>query len=549
MKAASITTSADASIATKFTFTSPVFLQNGVEYALVALSDSNNYLIHISQTDTIGYDGVRISSQPYNGVLFKSQNASAWTADQTQDMKFIIRRAEFSSTPVTIELIPPKLGYTDLGFNPFNFITGSKRCRVVHRNNGFAVGEYARFKTRQVITSINGIDAANIFNIDLPIISVELDSYVVEFLGTATSTATGQAGGGYIAALENYEFETAMIEIAEVVPPGTSISYQAKVINHSDVASTYNMIPKENTTFEEVKVYPSQNNYSDATFPSGLSIIATLNPSSVLTSISPVIDLNRLAMTLVSNKIDSPDLTINDSALDYFVIAASTEIGSSKPFQLVDINGDGTVETLVVNSTSQPTLFSYLNNNINSGDVLRFTYSNITNASRDMVVVNKSQDSSGNLYFTIEAYNGSDVLTETTTGTTVAITWLSHFKSEYAAVGGSTHSKYVTKKINFSRPSDMLKIMFSAIIPSDANVEVYYKTGAGVSGDFIDSRYLKGTPVSGYTKSDTEFTDIVVNVENLSLFDSVMVKLVMKSINKSKVPRIKDFRVIACAAA
>ena len=36
-----------------------------------------------------------ISEQPYAGVLSKSQNASTWTADQHEDLKFSINRAEF----------------------------------------------------------------------------------------------------------------------------------------------------------------------------------------------------------------------------------------------------------------------------------------------------------------------------------------------------------------------------------------------------------------------------------------------------------------------
>jgi hypothetical protein len=91
--------------------------------------------------------------------------------------------------------------------------------------------------------------------------------------------------------------------------------------------------------------------------------------------------------------------------------------------------------------------------------------------------------------------------------------------------------------------------MFAAIIPPQAEVEIYYKTGVGASGDFIASRYYKLLPDTGYVKSETEFTDITASVENLQPFDSVIVKLVMKSINKSKVPRIKNFRVISCAAA
>ena len=38
-----------------------------------------------------------ISEQLYAGVLFKSQNASTWTADQYEDLKFKVNRAEFDT--------------------------------------------------------------------------------------------------------------------------------------------------------------------------------------------------------------------------------------------------------------------------------------------------------------------------------------------------------------------------------------------------------------------------------------------------------------------
>ena len=543
-KPSQVTTSTNASAPTTFKFDSPVFLQNGTEYALVVLSDSNSYTAWISETDTIDVQtGVRISSQPYNGVLFKSQNASAWTADQTQDLKFIIRRASFSQSPVTLQLIPPKLGYKDLGFNPLNFITGSGKCRVEHRNHGMIAGEKVMLKSRQVIDSINGIPASQIFNVEHTILSAELDSYVIEF--PTVSTATGKVGGGFITATENYEYQTAMLDIAEVVPAGTSISYAIKTVNHADVDMSQSIVPKENFDFDEVKVYPSSINYTNVAFPTGLAVTATLNPSSSLDSISPVIDLSRIALTMVSNKIDNPIVSeVNDSTLDYFLIANATTLGSSAPIQTADINSDGIIDTIVVNSSSQATLFNNMNNNLNVGDVLRFDYTSVTDSIKYMTITEKSQVGA-NLYFTLEGVSGETIMD--TTSNTVTIRWMSHFKSEYAPVGGSTHSKYVTKKINFSRPSEMLKIMFGAIIPTEAEVEIYYKTGYGVQGDFIATGYKKAIPKS-YTKSTGEFTEIVADVENLDPFDSVIVKLVMKSINKAKVPRIKNFRVIAVAA-
>ena len=50
-----------------------------------------------------------ISEQPYAGVLFKSQNASTWTADQYEDLKFTIRRATFNTQEVLLNSITVNL--------------------------------------------------------------------------------------------------------------------------------------------------------------------------------------------------------------------------------------------------------------------------------------------------------------------------------------------------------------------------------------------------------------------------------------------------------
>jgi len=78
-----VATSEDGSVATTFTFDSPIYLQNGVEYCIVVLTDSFNYRMWISQVGEtmVGTDRI-ISAQPALGSLFKSQNASTWTADQ-----------------------------------------------------------------------------------------------------------------------------------------------------------------------------------------------------------------------------------------------------------------------------------------------------------------------------------------------------------------------------------------------------------------------------------------------------------------------------------
>ena len=92
-----------AAVPTKFTFQAPVYIKASVEYCFVLLSDSNEYKVWISRMGDVEVSGDRtISEQPYAGVLFKSQNASTWTADQYEDLKFTVYRANFTATSGTV---------------------------------------------------------------------------------------------------------------------------------------------------------------------------------------------------------------------------------------------------------------------------------------------------------------------------------------------------------------------------------------------------------------------------------------------------------------
>jgi len=107
LKPSDITTSADASIATKITFDYPIYLAPNLEYAIVLLApQSNEYQVWIAEMDakTIqtknlpDTQAIRYSRQFGLGSLFKSQNGSIWTANQYQDMKFKLYKARFTST-------------------------------------------------------------------------------------------------------------------------------------------------------------------------------------------------------------------------------------------------------------------------------------------------------------------------------------------------------------------------------------------------------------------------------------------------------------------
>ena len=130
--------SSDGSTATTFTFESPVYLEDKHEYCFVVYSNSNDYECFISrmgETDLI--TGQTISGQPYAGSLFLSQNASTWTAEQTDDLKFHMKAAKFTTNETANivfenEHLPP----ADLQPNSVEVYSNQPFVRIYNYSHG-----------------------------------------------------------------------------------------------------------------------------------------------------------------------------------------------------------------------------------------------------------------------------------------------------------------------------------------------------------------------------------------------------------------------------
>ncbi len=103
-----INISDDASVPTTFEFESPVYLEGQREYAIIVISNSNEYNVWISRLGesdvaTLGSERnqVLVTTQRLLGSLFKSQNASTWTPSQYEDLTFELYRANFATTGFT----------------------------------------------------------------------------------------------------------------------------------------------------------------------------------------------------------------------------------------------------------------------------------------------------------------------------------------------------------------------------------------------------------------------------------------------------------------
>lgn len=116
----------DPSLYTEVKFDAPIVLQPGTEYCVVLIANTIKYEVYISQVGKtiLGTDRL-ISTQPYLGSLFKSQNSSTWTAAQDQDLMFRLMRASYNTSAPLVcqfELDEDELPTANVAYDTF-FIT------------------------------------------------------------------------------------------------------------------------------------------------------------------------------------------------------------------------------------------------------------------------------------------------------------------------------------------------------------------------------------------------------------------------------------------
>ena len=116
-----VNVSEDASVPTRVTFPSPIYLPSGEEYCVVLLAPTtNNYEAWVGrmgeptiETQSLpDAESVVISKQYIGGSLFKSQNGSIWTPSQFEDLKVTFYKADFAkSTDAEVTFYNPQLNY------------------------------------------------------------------------------------------------------------------------------------------------------------------------------------------------------------------------------------------------------------------------------------------------------------------------------------------------------------------------------------------------------------------------------------------------------
>ena len=133
LQSGEITTSTDASVATTFTFDSPVYMQGGAQYSICLLTNTPDHKVWISDLGTQDTSGNEISKQPHVGILFKSANNNSWVPSPTQDLKFTMRRASFDTSAAGLVTLQNKtLPVKTLKVNPLEMTDASTTLKINH---------------------------------------------------------------------------------------------------------------------------------------------------------------------------------------------------------------------------------------------------------------------------------------------------------------------------------------------------------------------------------------------------------------------------------
>lgn len=512
-----IFTSTDASIATRFKFKGPVYLQPGIEYCVKVLSNSTGYKLYVAQ---MGEANIKdptklISQQPYLGSFFQSQNNSTWTSNQLMDLTFQLNCAYFNTSTEGLFTVQNQSNVTALSklpANPFQVANGQTLVKVNYPNHGLPVGGQVTF-SGSTATIFNGNFAVN------KVINSDFFTIVV----STPQTFNGLTGGNVVSATKNIRYDSFKLDIGNdfSIKNGTNISTTVIMSSASNKDVTSISVDRNS---EYVLTNGSRYIHSDLNenlFLGGKkSIDVNYTMTSTTPYLSPVLDRNTIGLIVVENKINKP-LQSDSVSVDNHTIFT---------------NQSGVIFNVTTNIIGIPTSVDLTQFNIGAYITISGTTSN--NMTTQIISVdNTTTPYSVGVTGTLVA--------ETPTATTIV--QANGYISEIAPTGGTAESKYQTTAIALATPATGLQIMFSAVIPPASDIHVYYRVLNGSSNTKITDRVW--VPVTmNYTKSqDNHFVEQQYTINALSNFNIAQFKIVMTTTDTTQVPKISDFRAICLA--
>ena len=304
---------------TTFTFNEPIFLNYDEEYAIVLLSDCNSYEAYVGETYAfqLGSTEKRIDRQPSLGSLFKSQNGTTWTPDQTKDLAFDLFKAQFSTSGGTVVFENAPVPDMRLTNNPISTTAGTRTVSVLAPDHGFIVGDTVSISGFDSAGTglLNGIDSAGRLN-DFTHTITAVDGFGYQIEVGDSAEATGFVGGDVVKTSRQILMDIVVPQFDTLIPEDTNVTVDAKFTTGRSLAGNETRYVKD-TAFSGDLGILKQNEFSAPRIiaPTSIetsqlgsgekSVTIQTTFSTDRADVSPVIDLQRTGIIGISNRIDN----------------------------------------------------------------------------------------------------------------------------------------------------------------------------------------------------------------------------------------------------
>ena len=553
LQANEVSTSTDGSVATTFTFESPVYVQGGTEYSICLLANTPDHKVWISDLGTQDTSGNEITDQPHVGVLFKSSNNTAWVPSPTQDLKFTLRRAKFdTSASGAVTLQNKTLPVKALTKNSIDMTDASTTLKINHAGHGmYSTSNNVTIDEVKsgALTTLNGA-------INATATSITLTS------GTNFDDTSGKysrdASNVYLIKIDDEIISYTTIS-------GTGITSATRGANSTTATTHANGATVELYQIHKVPLTDINKTHTAIGNIQSNSYTITLATTPVVDGAGSVSSFGGEVVTATENAqydvstFNMGTLTPPSTRIDTAILATS---GTSQ------------------SGTEQSFVKSTKNRDVPLGDNYYHPTTNIVASE-----INETNEMSGVKSLTVPMTLTSDIDTLSPvidmqrTSMVAVMNEINVIDSSsdvfptpiYRAMTepeGDNHAAiYITKKINLETPATSLRLIMDISREPNASVKVLFKTlrvDDAFDFDEIDYKFFNDDGTisgSGGPDSETRATGFNEYLEHeytagvtddgignpLAEFISFQIKIVMRTTNQALPPLLRQLRVLALA--
>jgi hypothetical protein len=603
---ANVNVSDDSSVATKFSFPKMIYLEEDKDYCFVVRSNSSKYNVWTSKLGEVAKEtGGIVFEQPYMGSLFKSENNTTWTAEQTEDIKFKLNRAKFdisSNSNISLAIQPGHLR-----IDTTQFLTGIGSNKVVINTTTSHNSKVGDKITMNADTNglFNGIPGT-LLNGTFTVVGVISSNVMFIEVPGAVATSNGQilsggnvkkvtvvsGGSGYsttspptitITGTGTGATAVPVIENGKIVRititnEGTGYYGSVGVVITSAVGTGATATAHNLTMFAVGlnREYHALVSYNKPLMPTGTNVLATLsttlgeyeNGNVVTYSQGKTYRVDPSGKTLFDNNLlavaksnEEFHLGGNKSTVLNYSLSSNNDFVSpvidASQLKMV-LRGNAVNNQQNENIESQYSSGSVLSVTVTSGGSGYSTAPTVVFGGTGKGATATATISGGSVISVAVTNGGSEFFGNTpvyfegggatTPASGVAV--ITDYNSELGSTYGWAKAKYITKSQVIRTASTGIRLYLNAYSNGDSNIDVYIRSSLTTSGEEHESvEWLKLDCNEQRNKSISKFDffEYEFSRNGIPSFDVYTIKIVLRSNTPWDPPRVRNFRSIVVA--